>query len=485
MTLAGLDPGVFRDECALIAAGIGALAMEIVKPRGRCSRTGWIILAGVLLALLTDAIRPAPDAVMSKGAYLVDPLSRYFKGILLLALALVVLPSLRHEDDGPRNGESLAFLAFSTAGMMLMAGSGDFVLLFVSYEFALTGFCLAALLVPGDGGFGSGGEGLKLLVAGAFSSAFLACGTAFLYAGCGSTLLADIGVAAAARSREPQMICGLTFVIAGLGFAIAAVPFHMWVPDADAGQKASTPVAVFAFVSLKAAGFSVMVRVLTGALSSLQGIWTWQLSVLAGLTIAVGGFAEIMQKDMKRLVAFSSIAQGGYVLAGLAAGGERGTSSAVFHLTTYAFAMLGAAISVGVFQRHSGTVGMASFAGLGRRSPLLAFTLTLSLLSLAGVPPLGGFASKVCVFEAAMEISPGMPWLSVCGVVLSVVSLYYYMLVIRRLYFETPLDSGRVPVGRGLSAALLCCVAGMLLTGLRAKDVLDMTLAVARTALGR
>ena len=242
-------------------------------------------------------------------------------------------------------------------------------------------------------------------------------------------------------------------------------------------------MVAFASVASKAAGFVIMLRVFMITLSSMQEDWALLLAIMAALTMAIGSFVAIPQTNIKRLLAYSSIAQAGYLLIGFVVGTERGVSAVLFYLVVYLFTNLGAFLSVIIYSQHTGSNEIADYKGLAQRSPLLALAFLLSLLSLAGIPPLGGFVGKLYLFAAAMEFHGKFLWLVIIGVVLSIVSLYYYLLVIRQMYIEPPKETGRVPVGPAATVALLCCIAGILVTGIWPKGVLDVTNAVAHAFL--
>ncbi|MEK7765683.1 MAG: NADH-quinone oxidoreductase subunit N, partial [bacterium] len=320
--------------------------------------------------------------------------------------------------------------------------------------------------------------GLKYLLIGAFSGALFLFGLSLLYAATGTTMLSGLTNALAGRATDPLLLFGLILVLAALGFKIAAVPFHMWAPDVYEGGP--TPMVAFASTASKAAGFVVLLRLVLGALRAFQADWTLILSVSAALTLVIGSFVAIPQTNIKRLLAYSSIAQAGYLLIGFLPGSERGMSAVLFYLLVYLFTNMGAFLVAGILARDSGSDQITDFAGLARRSPLLALAMMFCLLSLAGIPPLGGFVGKLYLFAAAMEYPAKFLWLVVLAVILSIVSLFYYLQVIRQMYIEKPRVSSPVPVGRVAGAALFVCIAMVVVTGLLPRAFLDVTLDVAR-----
>jgi NADH-quinone oxidoreductase subunit N len=489
LSWAGL--GAFRDVGLLLAAVIVLFAIELVRPRpagGRPVRpgtgpapsyAGWILLAGALVALAVAALWPVPDTVLWGGAFVVDPLSRFYGLFFLMALALVTAASLDFLGDRAWRGEFYFLLGSATAGMMLLAGAGDLLVLYVALELSSISLYVMASLEKGESA--SQEAGIKYLLTGAFSSAVLLFGMALVYAATGSAVLVDIYRVSVFQQGNPLLVLGMIFILAGLGFKVAVVPFHMWAPDVYQGGPA--PMVAFASVASKAAGFAALTRVLAFALASSSGAWAPVLACVTAATLVVGSFAAIPQTNVRRLLGYSSIAQAGYILLGFTAGGERGAAAVLYYLVVYLFTNLGAFLSVMIFSRHAKSDEISAYAGLARRSPLLALAFMLSLLSLAGIPPLGGFTGKMFLFASAMARSGQYLWLVILGAVLSIVSLYYYLEVIRRMYITEPSAGGRIPVHPAAAAALLLCIAGIIATGVWPSVVLDAATVVARTVM--
>jgi NADH-quinone oxidoreductase subunit N len=476
--------GAFRDEGIMVATLLAMLAVHLVRPRGRsplATLAGWILLAGSAAALVAGLIDPVPDSVLWGGAWVVDPLAKYFKALFLLSLGLVVLAGQEFMAGKPARDEFFLVLGASTVGMMLLVGAGDLVALFVALELVSIPLYLAASLARDE--VTSQEAGLKYLIVGAFSTALFLFGLSFIYAACGSTGLPEIRAAVGNLRLQPLVVAGLALVLAGVGFKIAAVPFHMWAPDVYQGGL--TPMVAFASVASKAAGFAVMIRLLLGSLAGTHEAQILLFSVLAVLTMTVGSLLAIPQTNIKRLLAYSSVAQAGYILIGFAAGTERGVAAVLFYLLVYLFTNLGAFITVMIFAKHAGSDDIAAYAGLARRSPLLALAFMLALLSLAGIPPLGGFVGKLYLFASAMEVSHRLLWLVVVGAVLSIVSLFYYLMVIRQVYISQPGDQSGIRVGPGAAIALLACVAGMILTGVWPGPAIDLARSIAAAFFAR
>src|SRR5207253_3331042 len=270
------------------------------------------------------------------------------------------------------------------------------------------------------------------------------------------------GVARALEGRPPLLVFGLLTVLAGFGFKIAAVPFHMWVPDTY--EAASTPFVAWLSVAPKAAGFVALFRVFLEGVGDQVTLWMPIIAALAAVTIVGGNLMALPQQNVKRLLAYSGIAHIGYMLVGLAAVSASGTAMVLFYLVAYVFANMGAFLVVEVVARSEGTEHLNGFRGLAQRSPLLAVAMLLFLLSLGGIPFVAGFWAKLYVFWAATE--RGLYWLVLLGAILTVVALFYYLLVAKRMYIEAPERSSRVPVAPTLALSVLLCALGVLLLGL-------------------
>ena len=477
---------VFRDEIILLAAIVAAFVWDVLRPRGSRCRSGWVVLGGAVAALAASLVEPVPYGSLWGGVFVVDELSRFAKAVFLAGLALACLAAQADMRERRGEGEYHLFIGSSALGMMLLASAGDLLSLFVALE--LTGISLYAATAVYRGDSRSQEAGLKYLLIGAFSSGIFLYGASMLYAVGGTTRLAGMAAEVAGKVSDPMALAGMVLVIAGIVYKVGAVPFHGWVPDVYEG--APPHAAAFASTASKAAGFVVLARFLAGAMGSMGREWAILLALLAVASMVLGSFAAIPQANVRRLLAYSSIAQAGYMLVGFVPGTERGISSVLFYMVVYLFTNFGAFACATVMRGATGSDDLAVWKGLAKRSPLLALAMTLALLSLAGIPPLGGFAGKVCIFSAAMEAGGRWLWLVVTGVLLSIVSLYYYLLVIRRMYMEEPEEgepgtrAGAVRPGFAASLAIIVCVAGMLVTGLLPSGVLGHALEAARHLLG-
>ncbi len=477
--LAPADWGAFRVEGILLAGLLLLLIVEIVRPRGSRSPAGWLLIAAAAAALWSGLATAVPDAALWNGAFTVDALARYFKVLFLVCVIIVALSSLTELRDQPWAGEFYLCLGGSALGMMLLAGAGELISLFVSLELVSVSLFVMAGLRRGD--VRSQEAGLKYLLIGAISTALFLFGASLVYMVCGSTLLKDIAASLPLHLKDPLLLIGLVLILAAMGFKTAAVPFHMWAPDVYEGGP--TPMVAFASVASKATGFVLMIRLLLGPFRAMADDWVPLVSLMAAATLVVGSFLALPQTNIKRMLAYSSIAQAGYLLLGILAGTQRGVSAVLLYLGVYVFTNLGAFLTVVVVTRDTGSEEIADYTGLARRSPLLALSMMISLLSLAGIPPLGGFAGKLFLFASAMEQPGRFLWLVVLAVLLSIVSLYYYLMVIKQMYIGEPKSPAPVPLGAAAGVALLLCTLGVLATGIFPGVILEFASGVARTLL--
>jgi NADH-quinone oxidoreductase subunit N len=391
--------------------------------------------------------------------------------IICYSGALIVLLSMDYlRRRGSDSAEYYALVLFATAGMMLLAASGDLVVIFLALELMSLSLYVLAGLFKRE--LASGEASMKYFLLGAFASSFLLYGIALLYGAAGTTNLDRIASAMASGPRDPLFVIGLGLVLVGFGFKISSVPFHMWVPDVY--QGAPTSVTALIATGSKAAAFAALIRVLTVVPRGVAIDWTGLLWGVAVVTMTVGNVVAIAQSNLKRMLAYSSIAHVGYMLVGLVAGGTVGTSAVLFYLLTYAFTTAGAFGVITLCERARGeAVEVGDYAGLARRHPLLAAALSLFLLSLIGIPPLAGFVGKFYVFGAAVRA--GFVWLAVIGVLNSAVAAYYYLRVIVYMYMREPEGAATAfaPSFAG-SLALAIALLGIVLLGVVPAPFVDL-----------
>ncbi|MCR4419193.1 MAG: NADH-quinone oxidoreductase subunit N [Clostridia bacterium] len=473
------DWALLSTEILLAALGLGLLALGLVVPRDRQRSLGYLASVGLALVLLVTLARHGRQGVFLGGSYLQDAYAAFFKELLLSAAILATIAS---HDFVPRLGrcqaEFYALVVFATLGMVLVAGAGDLVTLYLGLELMTISFCLLAAFNQGDPK--SQEAGLKYILLGAMSSAVLLYGLSLVYGLTGTTRLGELGPALAGRTQVPLLIPAVVFLIAGFAFKIAAVPFHFWSPDVYEG--APTPVTALLAVGSKAAALAALIRLLVMALPEVRAYWGAPLVLLCLLTVLFANLVAIPQTNIKRLLAYSSISQAGYLLLGVVALSPLGLTGVLFHSLLYVFANMAAFMVVTAFWQATGSDEIPDYAGLARRAPLLAAVMLFSLLSLAGIPPLAGFWGKFYLFTAAIE--RGYVWLALVAVIMTMVSVYYYLLVAKAMFIkEPPAGSPSLRVPTGLQVAMVACLVVILLVGTYPGPLTRIAADVAQTFL--
>lgn len=456
---------------------IGLLIIGLLVPKGQWRGIGYLSIIGLLGILASTLAFSGVNETMFGGMYVVDPFATFFKQLFLVAAILVSVASLDYINRlGYNQAEFFSLLVFATLGMMVLASAGDLISLYIGLELMTITFIVLTAFRKRDA---KGAEaGVKYVILGAMSSAILLYGLSLVYGSAGGTTVFTEIAAALENGVQPLMVLGTIFVLAGFGFKISAVPFHMWSPDIYEG--APTPVTAFLAVASKAAGFAALIRILVIALPALAAdVWLPIIIVLAALTVLFGNFVAIPQTNIKRLLAYSSVAQAGYLMFGLIAFSSLGIAAILFHSILYVFANLGAFIVAIGFYNHSGSNEIKDYTGLAQRSPLMAAAMLVSLLSLAGIPPLAGFVSKFYLFTAIID--KGYFWLAFLGIGMSMVSVYYYLMVAKVMYLGEPeegTDSIKLPFS--LQAALCVTIAVSLFFGIYPEPLTDVALNVAQ-----
>ncbi|MGH7275327.1 MAG: NADH-quinone oxidoreductase subunit N, partial [Nitrospiria bacterium] len=306
-----------------------------------------------------------------------------------------------------------------------------------------------------------------------FTAAIMAIGISLIYGDTGNIIFPEL--AQMQIQVTPGLILGFLFILVGLGFKIGAVPFHSWIPDIY--QGAPTPVTSFLSIAPKGAAFAILLRFFYSTFGDYKGDWVWLLVAISVLSMTYGNIVAIAQRDIKRLLAYSGIAQIGNILIGMAAATKLGGEAVLFYLLTYLFANIGAFAVVIAFSNRTGSDQIEDYSGLNRRSPFLAFALFIFLLSLAGVPPLAGFLGKIYVFTAAVK--EGLVALLIIGLINIVIAMYYYLVVVKKLYIAEPTDRSPIPVPWELQAVIYVSLAGVLVLGIYPKPVIEFTVASA------
>lgn len=420
----------------LIAGGIVILLADLFVPAHRKAITGWASFAPFILALLAalalwGQTGPAFNGMVSLDGYALF-LDIIFAGAGIATLAF----ALRYnESRGIQRGEFYPLLLFAASGMMLMGHATNLLIVFIALE--LLSIPLYILCGIARRNVESQESALKYFLLGAFASGFVAYGIALVYGSTGAFDLNAIARAISAGQHTDAIVlyAGAGLILAGLGFKVAAVPFHMWAPDVYEG--APTSVTGFMAAATKAAGFAAVARVFLFGMGDLIALWQPVVAVLAALTMIVGNVAALAQTNLKRMLGYSSIAHAGYALVGIAAGGQTGASSVLFYLAAYAATTLAAFAVMTVMSAPEGEdQSIESYAGMIHRQPWLAVTLAIAMLSLTGIPPLAGFAGKYFLFRSAVE--SGLIWLAVIGALTSVVSAGYYLRVVVVMFMREP-----------------------------------------------
>ena len=465
-------------EIVLTTAALVLLVADVMLPRG--SRwLAWVTLAGLAATLLSMIPLVNAHVEVSNGLIAVDKFAFFFKVIFLIAAALTVLMSVRYlEVEGASPGEYYFLIMCSTLGMMIMAGGIDLITLFIGLEtMAVSFYILTGFIKPNQR---SNEAAVKYFLLGAFSLGILLYGMSLLYGFAGTTNLRVMAATFAGQPRNPVLILAVILIAAGMGFKIAAVPFHMWAPDVYEG--APTPITAFLSVGSKAASFAMLLRILLEGVPSMSAEWRELFWVLAIITMTVGNVAALTQSNVKRMLAYSSIAHAGYVLMGIVAGGQRGVTAILVYLFVYGFMQIGAFAVVVLLHRRD-VIGedLKDFSGLHFRSPLAAFAMLLFMLSLGGIPPTAGFMGKFWLFGAAIE--EGYYWLALIGVLNSAVSLYYYVRIVVFMYLKKETTGSDPVTSPALALTLAVAVAATILLGVYPRQLFEFAEVSAR-ALG-
>jgi NADH-quinone oxidoreductase subunit N len=439
-----------------ILLAISAMAVLMVGVYGKSAKSGlafWLaFLSLIVAAILTYVMTPKGGAVLAFGGqYIQDAFSRFAKILVLIATALTLAASrVWFEREQIARFEYPVLVMFAAIGMMMMISANDLMALYLGLE--LQSLSLYVLAAYNRDNARSTESGLKYFVLGALASGLLLYGASMIYGFTGSTSFTGIAQALEGGHGAPiGVVVGIAFLLSGLAFKVAAAPFHMWTPDVYEG--APTPVTAFFAIGPKIAAFALFVRVVIGPFGHAVEQWTQIIVFLAALSMIVGSFAAIGQTNIKRLMAYSSIGHAGYALVGLAVGNAEGVSGLLLYLAIYLFMNLGA-FAVILCMRRSGRAveGIDDLAGLARTNPLMALAMALFMFSMAGIPPLAGFFGKLYVFLAA--VNAGMYGLAILGVLTSAVAAYYYLRIVKVMYFDEPAEAFDGPIGNTMTAVL-------------------------------
>lgn len=467
------DLGLIIPELSLFCFAIAVIVLDLFVERkgilAGISIAGLVVSAGFTLSLWGGGAQTAFN-----GMVVIDEFALFFKFILLGAAALVILSSADYVSKFQRfQGEYYALILLSAIGMMLLAAGGNLISIYVALELSsISLYVLASFLKDNK----STEAGLKYLLTGAVASAVLLYGMALVFGLTGNTGLREIAQSFHAMSvggilDNPALLLGIVLLVAGFGFKIASIPFQMWVPDVYEG--APTPISAYLSVASKAAGFAVILRVFFssfGAPDWLSLDWGMIFAILSAITMTVGNVVAISQNNIKRMLGYSSIAQAGYLMVGLATVGfaarsdTLGQSSLLFFMASYALTNLGAFIAVIAISNKINSDFIDDFSGMIRRAPLLSLALTLCLFSLIGLPPTAGLIAKIYIFSSAVQHE--LLWLVIVAVINTAISSYYYLRVVKVMWLGAPALEERVTSSASLRTALLLSCAGVLFLGI-------------------
>ncbi|MBX7151943.1 NADH-quinone oxidoreductase subunit N [bacterium] len=454
-------------EFYILITAIAVLIWESVGGKERPWVSSYLTLFGLFVTILMSFGFKEPEGITFFGAYTHDGLSQFINMIILMASIFTVFAASHFIGRWSKSpGTFYVVLLFATFGMMLMASASELITLFVAVETTTIALYILTAYFKDDRL--SAEASMKFILIGTVFATIMLFGMVLVYGATGTTVLSEITSAATAsvfEGSEILLLSGVIMILVGLSFKITAVPFHMWAPDAYTG--APTPVTAFLSVASKASGFAVIIRLYYGIFNHIAGLEPFLANtfiILAGMTMILGNFLALPQKNIKRLLAYSSIAQAGYMIIGLAAYSDIGISAILFYLTQYMFANFGIFIVVTVVYNSVRSDDMSAYMGLSRRSPFLALVLLICILSLAGIPPLAGFIGKVYLFAAGID--KGYYILVTIGILMSVVSVYYYLIVLKKAYIEKNADTTPIPIPFGAKASLWVAMLGVILTGL-------------------
>ena len=481
-----MNIGLLSHEWLVLGLALGVLLVDLWLPTGAKRNLGYVAAVGLGLVLLFSflAVRlPEGQAQYAfSHMYVLDGLALFFKRFFLLAALFVLLMSVEFADRIQTGiAEFYALTLFALTGMLFASSTNNFALLFVSLELITISFYILTSFERSR--ITSLEAGVKYLIIGALSTGFTVFGIAFVYGISGKLDFNDLSAVALQYSRNHIFLFGLLLVMVGLGFKIAAFPFQIWAPDVY--QGAPSPTTAFLAVGSKAAGFALLLRVLFVAVPDITAQWSNFLIIISGITILYGNLCAIPQRNVKRLMGYSSIAHAGYMLMGIAALRSEGQSAVLYYLSGYLVTLLAAFTVICLVMRQVDGEDISALAGLNQRSPLLAATMTLSMVSLAGIPPLAGFFGKFLLFKSVLAEAPAhhgyycLVFTALAGVV---ISLYYYFGVVRAIYWsKDSRDLSPIIASGPIKLSLYACIAGMFLLCVYPAPVLSATVQAART----
>jgi len=466
ITIPAVNMTPILPEIFLSVLAMALLLINVFVPSKQKSYIGYISFIGVVVAVVLVGAGWGQYVTSFSGSVVLDKFATFFKLIFLISAGLAILISDQYmEREECNHGELYPLILFTVVGMMLMASGTDLMTIFLGLEvmsvslYVLAGFNRANLK--------SNEAGLKYFLLGAFSTGFLLYGMALTYGATGTTRIGKIAYQVGMMSLPSaniMLLAGMLLMITGFAFKVAAAPFHMWTPDVYEG--APTPMTAFMSAGPKAAGFAAALRILLVAFPTMVIDWSQLFWVLAVLTMTVGNITALRQDNIKRMLAYSSIAHAGYCLVGFASGNSTGIAGILFYMLSYTFMNIGAfAVIILVGKKGEANGNVSDFAGFGFKHPVLAVAMSIFLFSLAGMPPTAGFIGKFYLFSGAIQ--KGYIWLAIIGVLNSAASVYYYLRVMVFMYMKEPTEEFEwVSVTAPIALSLTISVVGTLVLGI-------------------
>lgn len=472
-------------EIAVAATGLIILLIGVfMSPRTK-NVLGYLATLGVLAALVLTVQNFGTEATMFSGTVSIDALSQFFKLVFLAVALIVSVASIKYNENSDHTEEFYTLVLFATLGMMVVASSNDFILLFCAFE--LASFATYALAGFEKQNPKSLEGAMKYFMIGAVSSALMLFGISFVYGATGTTSIPMIAANVSLLAENPIGLVAIVMLIAGFGFKMALVPFHMWAPDAYEGSP--SVVSSLLAAGSKKMGFVAAFRVFLIALAALQPDWQFAFALLAVVTMTFGNVVAVSQTSVKRMLAYSSLAQAGYIAMAFVVMTPMALTGGIFYTLAHAFMKGGAFIAAGavvwmITTQRTGDLQVPdhldNFRGLGKRMPLVALCMTIFVFALAGIPLTSGFMAKFVLFSSAIQA--GMTWLAVIAILNSALSLFYYARLVRYMYFLPP-EGKKISLPFPYAAALLLATAGVLAMGLWPEPFLQWAMEAAKVLI--
>jgi NADH-quinone oxidoreductase subunit N len=470
-----LDYSLLVPEYILGAVAVALIAVDLFMPNVKKQTLPLIAAVGLIVAFVVSMLYIDTEDNFANLIY-IDDYTTFFRGFFIATAFAIVIASWQFvERELKHPGEYYGLIVLSTVGAIYMAAARELLTAYISLE--LLSFSLYILVSFAKRDARSNEAGMKYMLLGAFASALLLYGISFLYGTSGSTFYDEIaaGFEDGTDGFTYGTLIGLTLVIAGLGFKVAAVPFHMWTPDAYEG--APLPITAYLSATSKAAGFALLLRLFSEALLPVSNDWEFMIAAIAALTMILGNLIALQQHNIKRLLAYSSIGQVGYMLMAVTAISAEVTSAVLLHMTGYVITNLAAFTAIIAYHNASGAEEVRDFRGMSDRAPLLAAVLAAALFSLAGMPLFAGFLTKFILFQSVAD--NGYFWLAAIAVIASLVSLYYYLYVIREMYVGEAADPTRFRIPLVMQGSVVVLTIGVFFVGLYPAPLFDLTDSVA------